>query len=544
MECVVRKAYLAKTFFSVLILVLSMTSCSQEPVVTDSSSSSLKNELVLNLGMDPSTMDPRQARDTSTFNVLNMLYEGLTRLDEMGKPVPGIAKEISVSEDKTIYTFHLRECNWSDGTPLTAHDFEYSWKTVLDPNFPSEYAHAFYVIKNAKAAALLEIPSEEIKAQAIDDHTFVVELEAPAPFFLQLAALPPFSPIQKRFDMEHPNWHENSKTEILSSGPFVLSSWKNHNEIVVRKNPHYYDAESVKLDGIRLVMVDESTELSMFEAGELDWAGSPISVIPADAIQALKDSELLHSAPALGTHFFRFNVEKAPFDNRKMRQAFSLAVDRKAIVEHVLQAGQIPAMGFLPESIRIQNEAYFEDNNLELAEKLFQEALEEMELKATELPPILLSYTMSDRHHKLAQAIQQQWKKAFKLDVQLDNMEGKVFLEKRRSGNYQMANGSWIGDYSDPINFLEIFQNKADSVNNTGWENDRYRELLLQAKMESDETLRMEYMHDAERILMEEMPVLPIFYYTFSYLKQNKVNGVHLSDLGHLNFRSAYIEAR
>lgn len=534
------KIPLRETFFLIITLCVFMTSCSQGHKGGEASSKA--NELTINLGVDPSTLDPRQARDISTFNVLNMLYEGLTRLDVDGKPVPGVAKKIDISEDGKEYTFYLRESKWSDETPLTAYDFEYTWKSILNPEFPSEYAHAFFVIKNAQAALRGEVSPDEMGIRAVDDRTFVVELEAPAAFFLQLTALPPFSPISRQHDIQHPEWSKNAEQGLLGNGPFILSSWKTHDEIVVRKNPHYYDTDSVKLEEIHLVMVDEPTELSMFEVGELDWAGSPISIIPADAIQALKDSGELHITPALGTHFFRFNVEKAPFDNKKMRQAFSYAVDRESIVEHVLQGGQLPAMGFLPKSIALQDDPYFEDNNQDLARTLFQEALEEMGITASELPPIVLSYTMNDRHHKLSQAIQQQWKKAFNIEVVLENMEGKVFLDKRRSGEYQIANGSWIGDYSDPINFLEIFQHKTDSVNNTGWESEEFRELLNQAKQEGDVAIRNEKMHIAEDLLMDEMPVAPIFFYTYCFLKQNKVKDVHLSDIGHLNFRSAFIE--
>ncbi|MFT4551677.1 MAG: oligopeptide transport system substrate-binding protein [Chlamydiales bacterium] len=531
---------LRENCFLIISLCIFLTSCGQDQKTGESSSKA--NELSINLGVDPSTLDPRQARDISTFNVLNMLYEGLMRLDKDGKPVPGVAKKIDISEDGLVYTFHLRESKWSDDTQLTAYDFEYTWKSILNPEFPSEYAHAFYLIKNAQAVAKAEASIDEIGIKAIDDRTLVVELEAPAAFFLQLTALPPFSPISRQHDIQHPDWSKNAEKDLLCNGPFVLSSWEIHDEIVVSKNLNYYDADSVTLDKIHLIMVDEPTELSMFEVGDLDWAGSPISIIPADAIQALKDSGELHITPALGTHFFRFNVEKAPFNNRKMRQAFSYAIDRAAIVEHVLQGGQMPAMGFLPKSIALQDDPYFEDNNQAMAQALFQEGLDEMGITVSELPPIALSYTMNDRHHKLSQAIQQQWKKAFNVDVELDNMEGKVFLDKRRNGEYQIANGSWIGDYSDPINFLEIFQHKTDSVNNTGWESEEFRELLNQAKQESDIAIRNEKMHIAEDLLMDEMPVAPIFFYTYCFLKQKNVKNVHLSDIGHLNFRSAYLE--
>lgn len=514
-------------------------SCGNESSFSDMEK---KNIVSINLGNDSIQLDPRLARNLPSFNVLKMLYEGLTRLDENMNPASAIAEKIDVSEDGMVYTFYLRKTFWSDGSPLTAQDFEYTWKSLLRPNFPAEYANVFYVIKNAKESFEGKVGEEEIGVKAVDDYTLSVRLEYPNPHFLHLVSLPVFSPISKKQDLKNPNWSSDSRANLISNGPFILSSWKDCDEIKLVKNPLYFDKEQVKLEGIRLFMLDESTELSMFEVGKIDWAGSPISTIPADAIKSFKEEGKLFFASSLGTHFFRFNIERPPFHNAKMRKALSYAVHRSAIAEHVLLGGQIPAMGFLPPGIGVKEDGYFKDYDAALAKKMFNESLEEMQISKEDLPRMTLIYTMNDRSHKLAQAVQQQWKETLGIDVFLENMDGKAFLQKRKSGDYQIANGSWIADYSDPMNFLEIFQYKSNGTNNTFWEDGNYCETLKMAQREGNMQRRQIFLREAERILMEEMPILPTFYYTFAYLKHKDLDGVFLSDLGVLDFKTAYFK--
>jgi oligopeptide transport system substrate-binding protein len=246
--------------------------------------------------------------------------------------------------------------------------------------------------------------------------------------------------------------------------------------------------------------------------------------------------------PALGTHFYRFNVEKAPFNNKKMRKAFTYALNRENITEHVLQGGQEPAMGFLPPSIRVQQRPFFQDNIKRTARTYFKHALEEMGITEDELPRISLMYAVNDRNHKIAQAVQQQWQRTFGIIVHLEQLESKAFFAKRKSGEYLIANSSWIGDFSDPINFLEIFKSKDEASNHTGWESAEYAELLTLSDQATDAEERKRHLLKAEKVLMEELPIVPVFFYTYCYLKGERVKGVFLSDAGHLDFKWASVE--
>jgi oligopeptide transport system substrate-binding protein len=295
------------------------------------------------------------------------------------------------------------------------------------------------------------------------------------------------------------------------------------------------------LDKIELSMVDDvNTELSMFDNDDLDWAGAPTSTIPTDAMPALKESGQLHIYPIAGTYFYRFNTEQPPFNNVKIRKAFTYAINRQEIVDNVTQANQQPAMGFVPPSMAVAANPYFKDNDVETAKKLLAEGMKELGI--SELPPITLSYNTSEGHKKIAEAIQDQWKKAFGIDVKLENKEWKVYLEDVNQGKYQIGRAGWNGDFNDPINFLEMYKEKDGGNNDTGWENAKYKELLNRSALETDPEKRKQILAQAEQILMDEMPVAPIYFYTNAYVKKENVKGVVLDALGFVDWKWASVE--
>ena len=518
---------------------LFLMSCSQESALETPKLENNKQEFRLNIREDPASLDPRKAQTVESFNVLKMLFEGLTSIDQEGGVTFALAKGVQVSKDLKTYTFTLKPSLWSDGSALTAHDFVFTWKSLLDPLFPSQFAHFLFVIKNGQQVKKGEESLDKLGVQALDDHTLVVHLEAPTPYFLQLLSTPTFFPVKQKLVKENSKW-AHSGDIYVSNGPFSLASWKNNDEINLVKNQNFRDVNKVSLETIKLVMVDEATELLMFQAGELDWAGSPLSVLSSDAIVSLKKEKKVKVLPALGTHFFRFNVTKKPFDNAKIRKAFSYAISRETLVEHVLQGGQREAMGFLPPSIKRQEHGYFLDNSVKEANQLLEEGLKEEGLSKSQLPTIKITYTMTDRNHKIVQAIQQQWKEGLGVDVQLENLEGKVFFQKRREGDFQIANSSWIGDFSDPVNFLDIFKYKEQSSNCTFWENLEYINFLNLSEKSGVTKERDIYLQKAEALLMEEMPIVPLFFYTFVYLKNQHLIGEKLSDLGYLDLQTAH----
>jgi oligopeptide transport system substrate-binding protein len=278
----------------------------------------------------------------------------------------------------------------------------------------------------------------------------------------------------------------------------------------------------------------------MFEVGGLDFAGSPISVIPPDAIRSLKADKKLESAPAAGTQFIRVNVSSKPFANQKMRQAFNSAIDRKGICEHIMQGGHQPTVTFVPPYM-----LQVKTDTMELtdakAQQLFKEALQEMRLTRESLPKISLTYVAKEREQKIAQALQQNWKTTLGVDVSLDPQEGKMFYEKIFKKDYQFAISSWLADFNDPINFLSIFQYKNNGTNNTEWENNMYASLLCASENEQRPEQRAHLLAQAEGLLLEEAPVFPIFHYNYNFVKNKRLQNANVSPLGFLELKEASV---
>ena len=370
------------------------------------------------------------------------------------------------------------------------------------------------------------LPLENVGITAVDDKTLVVELNEPAPYFLELTTINAFSPV-------HPDAN-------VVNGPFKMEKWVKSSELQAVKNPLYWDAKQVKIDRIIAMVLEENTALKMFQSGELDWAGSPLSSIPTDAKDSLKANHKLLNHPAAGTHYFSFNTSRAPFDNTKFRKALSLAINRSDIVTHITQGNQTPATGLVPLSYGLQTFPYFEDHNVELAKTLFQEALAEMGY--SEAPDVSLSFDSRELTNKIAQAVQQQWKEVLGLDVKLDQCESKLYSERLKNGEFLIGMKSWYGDFRDPINFLELFKSKLHTSNTTSWENQQFTELLNLSTRVMDKHNRMNILRRAEKILVTEMPIAPLYYNCYNYVKKEKVKDIYFSDLGFLDFKYAVVE--
>lgn len=500
----------------------------------------VSQELRLNLYGEPPTLDPRKATDTVSISVLSVCFEGLTRLDPSGQPLPAAAEKIDISLDKKRYTFTLREANWSDGTPVTAYDFEKTWKTMLDPVFPCEFAVDLFIIKNARAAKLQRCSVDEVGIKALDDKTLQVDLEYPVPYFLSALSTHAFFAVPNHIIDAYPNWTEG---HYISNGPFFLKEWRHHDRITFEKNPRYWDKDAVKLEKVHFSLVqDEATELSMFENNELDWAGYPLSSLPIDAAPSLEKKGGLGRYPIAGTYFYVFNTKEFPFNNVNIRKAFSLAINRQSIVVNVTQTGQIPATGLVPPTMWKTRLPYFQDNDLAEAQKLFALGLKELGVTAEELPSITLSYNTNSAHHKIAQAIQEQWHQAFGIQVKLENKEWKVFLDELRQHKFQIARMGGLASVNDPSNFLDYYRYLSSSNNHTQWTHPQFTELLEKADHTADAEKRLALLQEAEKILIDEMPIAPIYFYTGTYLKKPYVKGISLSELNDLDLKSAYID--
>lgn len=525
-------------FYLIVFCLLAFTACRQpEKPVTQS------DTLRMSMEGDPQTLDPRRVRDLSTVTVMHMLYEGLMRTQADGLAAPALAESITVSPDQKTYTFHLRSSAWSNGDPVTAKDFEQTWKSLLNPQFPSPNAYQLYLIKGAQAAKEGEVSLDQIGVSAPDDLTLIVELEQPTPYFLHLVATHFFYPIHASLRQQTADARPLPDSDIVTNGPFKLEKWNYRNELTAIKNPHYWDRSNVRLNRIQLIVLDNPTALQLFQNGELDWTGSPLSTLSVDALASLRRQEKLEVAPAAGVYLFRINTEKPPFNHIKMRQAFALALSRADLVEYVLQGNQVPAFGLIPYSF-IAGQPFFDDEDIHLARRLFQEAMEEQALTLENFPQVSIQYASGERAHKIAQVVQQQWKETLGVNVALQSSEAKIYYDQLKNRTYQLGIGSWFADFRDPISFLEIFKLKDNGTNNTQWESPHYIELLNQSALVQNAEKRKELLKQAERTIINEMPIIPLFYSSYNYVKNPMIKGVYFSELGYLDFKHAYLDTK
>ncbi len=491
----------------------------------------------LNLKNEPATLDPRKGGDVISSHMHFLLFEGLVRLNADNSISPAQAKSFEISEDGLVYTFFMREALWSNGTVVTAYDFEKSWKDILDPAFPSVCAFLLYPIKNAEAAKRGRVGLDEIGIVAKDDKTLVVTLEKPTPYFLDLISFCVFFPVSREVDKTHPDWAYNASEHFVSNGPFILKEWKHNNEIVALRNPTYWDSSRVRPDQIHFSMIDnEMTALQMFESGELDMIGEPLSPLPIDALSTLKQKCKVQRHPIGGTTMIAFNVDKLPFNNPKIRKAFAYAIDREMIVNNITQMGEIPALNAVPPVLKNnRNVAFYKDADTKVAKVLLEEGMEELGIDRGAFKDAIYYYSTSDVNHKIAQALQQQWHKALGVQIQIENIEHKVLMDKMVKRNYHFAQNLWVAQYNDQMSILERFKFKTNAKNYANWENPEYI-ALLEESFYVNGSKRAEILERAEGIFLNEMPICPIYHQEDAFIVQPYLSDVAISPIGDLVF--------
>ncbi|MFC3039261.1 peptide ABC transporter substrate-binding protein [Virgibacillus xinjiangensis] len=514
----------------------------EDTTEADAAEDSGEKVLRMNNLEEPTSFNPSIGFDAVSWDPLNNLMEGLTRLDENSTPQGGVAEEWDISEDGKTYTFHLREdANWSNGDPVTAEDFVYAWKLMLDPETASAAAFLGYFIEGAEAYNAGEGSADDVGVSAIDEKTLEVKLEAPTGFFLDLLTNPAFFPVNHQVAEENPDWHAEADT-FVANGPFELESWEHDSEMVFAKNEEYWDADAVKLDKVHFAMVnDTNTQYQMFESGELHTAS-----IPPELSDELIDGDNVFIGDYGGLEFFRFNVNEEPFQNKKIRQAFAYAVNRDDIAQYVVKNGVEPAYGFVSPGFTTPSGEDFRDVNGDLvsfdpekAKGLLEEGMAEEGYD--ELPSITLSYNTSDTNKAVAETMQDMLSENLGVEVTLENQEWNVFSEAQKNLELQFSRSSFINDYSDPVNFLESFV--TDSyMNRTGWSNEEYDELIEKGKTETDEEKRFEYLYEAEKMLAEEMVAMPIRYYNTVVLEAEGVSGILRHPVGYFDLKYADVE--
>lgn len=473
-------------------------------------------------GPELETLDPPIITGSVEARIVGSLLEGLTAYNpEDLSPLPGIAKEWTVSGDGLVYTFFLRKSKWSNNEPLTAHDFVYSWKRTLLPETAADYAYQLYYIKNAKPfneGVINDFNLVGIKA--VDNYTLQVTLEFPTPFFINLTSFATLLPVNKKCIEKHgDNWTKPGN--IVTNGPYNLTEWLINQHIIMTKNPLYWDADNVTLNKIKSQTVESvNTSFNMYESGISNFINS----VPLSIVDILSKREDFHPGVYLATYFFRFNVTKPPFDNVLVRKAFSYAVNKDSIVKYVTKGGEISANTFVPLGMPAYDPPDGLPFNVDEAKRLMAEAGYP---DGTGFPEIELIYNTGESNKNIAEVLQQMWKKNLNVNIRLLNQEWKVFLSTTKTLDYQLSRASWIGDYIDPNTFLDMFVTNGGN-NRTGWSNLEYDKLIKMAAMENDPEQRFALFKKAEKILVEdEMPILPIYFFVTHNMYKDNIKGIY-----------------
>ncbi len=499
-------------------------------------------DLAWTAGGEVTTLDPGAMTALNDGRVAGALFEGLTVLDPADlEPRPGVAERWEVSDDGLTYTFFLRpEAKWSDGRAVTADDFAYSWRRVLDPDTAAEYAYMLYPIRGAKAyyQAALDDPEgadwSTVGIRVEGPHRLVVRLERPCAYFLDLVAFHTYLPVPRVVVETHEErW--TFPDHIVSNGAYCLVSWEFRSRMRWKKNRHYWNADAVALERIETrVFEHPNTALLAYETGAVDLTTTvpSLAIMPLlEAQRAGRRDDVIYG-PQVATYFYRFNCTVEPLTDPRVRRALALAIDRREIINRAARGGQQPACAFVPPGIKGYEPADGLDEDIQEARRLLAEAGHP---GGKGLGELAILVNKGHEHVPLAEVVQHQWRTHLGLNVRIEKVEWKVFLDLVHEMKYQIARGGWYGDYVDPNTFLDMFVTDGGN-NETGWSNTRYDGLIAAAARETDPHRRMDILRRAERILLDEVPIMPIYYYTAAMLVRPGLEGVEPNLLNRIDF--------
>jgi oligopeptide transport system substrate-binding protein len=497
-------------------------------------------------GAEPSDIDPHGNSGHTDSLIKRALFEGLVSLiaDSL-KVIPGAAESWDISDDGLTYTFSLRKNGrWSNGEPVTAHDFVWTWKRGMNPDLGNPYAYMFFIFKNAKAYHDGELTDfSEVGIRALDDYTFQFELAGPTPYVLQLLAFKTMYPVHRatleKFDAENQLATAWTRPEnFVGNGPFLIKDWVVNQVLSVKKNDFYWDKENIKLNEIHFHAVPSiNAEERMFRAGQLHITYT----LPPEKIEVYRkeNTSALTEFPIYSTYYYAFNTQKPPLDDVRVRKALAYAVDRKLLTERVTKGGEIPAYAFTPpdENGYVPEAKMPED--VALARQLLAEAGYP---EGKGFPRITILYNTFENHQTIAVVLQQMWKEKLGIDVNLQNEDWKVWLASIRLGNFDITRSGWGGDYVDPNTFLDVHVT-GGGQNKSNWSNARYDELIHLAGQTSDQQERFAYFQEAEAILVDEAPIIPLYTYVRNRLVHPSVKNWHSNILDDYFYRDVYLEA-
>ena len=567
-----------KKALSLVLVAVFLVSLSGGLSVIPSAKAAVAQEVTYNLGAEPPGIDPGVTIGVPESTVEMQVFDGLTRLDSKNVPQPAIAKSWTISKDGKTYIFTLRDAYWTNGTPVTAYDFEYAWKRVLSPELAAQYATQLYYVYggeafntsikvgtkyyaqavDAKGNPVMKTvggkqvaqpnmakpidPSKNVGVKALNAKTLKVYLQSPTAYFLALTAFNTLYPVCKAVVSTNDKWASDVKTYV-TNGPFKLTQWSHNDKMVFVKNPTYWDKNNVKLTKVTFLMVeDSSTALSMYESGQLDSAVT----VPSSELPKLVASGDVKILPMLATYLYMFNTTKKPFNDVRVRKALTLAINRDQITKSITKGGETPALGMVSNGIpdalpgsdfRTVGGSYYKDNDIATAKALLAQAGYP---NGKGFPAFTLLFNTSDLHKSIAEAVQQMWKKNLGITCSLGSEEWGVYLADEASLNYDVVRRSPTADYADPNTYLELFVT-GNGRNMTGYSNKAYDALIAKEKATVDPKARMAVLHAAEKILMTDMPIAPVYFYTNPVLLSKHIKNFYESSLGIVDWKPTYM---
>ncbi len=510
----------------VTFLVLFATAgCGKKEAKPSASAADSAKILLFGNGSEPQDIDPQIVTGVPENKVINAFFEGLVSYGPQDQDtVGGVAERWDISADALTYTFHLRaDARWSNGDPVTAHDFVRSYQRILSPALAAEYAYKFNAVVGAEEFRRGDLTDfSQVGFKAIDNRTLEVRLKHRVPYLIEAMKHYAWFPVHLPTIEKHGGGTRRGtawtrQENFVGNGPFVLKSWKPNQVIVAERSPTYWDRDNVKLDAIHFFPTENlETEERMFRTGQLHKTYE----LPAAKIDVYQRDfpESYRSDTYYGSYYFRFNVTRKPLDDVRVRRALSIAIDRESLARNVVRGGMQPAYGMAPPTAKFTARAKLGGDVAEARRLLAEAGYPE----GRGFPRIELLYNTQDNHRRVCEALQEMWRQNLGIEVGLVNQEWKVYLRSMDVLDYDMARGGWIGDYNDPHTFYDTFITGGGN-NRTGWSNARYDQLLRDTGFAADEKARMELYQQMEEIIVEELPIMPVYFYRKVYALSPKV---------------------
>ncbi|WP_323864397.1 ABC transporter substrate-binding protein [Xenorhabdus cabanillasii] len=522
----------------VLVVIAANISLSYAAVVPEGTKLAAKQEIVRNNLSEPASLDTHKVSSNVEFDIIHDFFDGLVYTDRQGNIEPRLAESWETDDNKT-WVFHLRKgIKWSDGTPITAYDFVFSWRRLVDPDTVAPYGSYLENIGiiNANDVLTGKKKGEELGVKALDDMTLEIRLDKPMGDLLQALAHPVMVPLNEKVINKYGDkWTRPGN--FVGNGPFKLSEWMVNEKLVGVRNPHYWDDKNTVIDKVSyLVIGSEKAALGRYLAGEVDFTNT----IPLESFESLKETmgDQVHISPQVGVYFYEFNNKKTPFDNIKVRQALNLAVDRDVIAYKVLRQGQKPAYTIVPP-----NAGGFEFTGPDYASwtqeqriKKAKELLNEAGFNKNNPLKFNLLYNTHESHKKIAIAVSSMWKKNLGVEAVLQNQEWKVMLDNMHQGKFEVIRRAWIADYNSPMNFLNMFM--SGQVKNTSlYESGEYDVLIKKASETNDKS----YQQKGLDLITKDSPVIPVYYYVSAKMVKPYVGGFYVNPLGYVSTKDLYV---